>query len=700
MPRTFFNSTERILDCFFRISTLVTTHSGLHDILQKILDELVDTMGFQRGLICLLDDAKENLVTKVVKNYSPEEAKRAFSSDMNLNLKKHECLETMVAKTGKYIVLEDSETDPRITETDRMLTRAYRRGSSFYAPLKIDEAVIGIISVWSKEKMKYSPEEINTMLTFANQVSIVIHNAKLFEGNNRKIEWLMILQDAVSRLNATYDLDMMHGIVIESAKNIGGSDKAILYFLDIMKNRSLISDGENVYADKNNRHFSRLQHSIIREALDTERIISQNIVEGFQRPLFFDDYPAEIAIPMKIKDKFKGAIYLARKEGTYSEDEKKILDILAKNVAVSYDGAIMHSLLSLKAKSLKTEVESLKEREHQLMGFHNIIGNSDRMLEIYDIIKEVAGHDTNILVQGESGTGKELIARAIHRQSNRKSKHFVDVNCAAIPGTLLESELFGYEAGAFTDAKKRKAGLLEYASGGTLLLDEIGEMGFSMQAKFLRMLEDNCVRRLGGTESIPVDVRFVFATNRDLASMVAKGTFREDLYYRISVVPINLPPLRERNEDIISLAYYYVEEFNAKFHKGVKGFTPEAEEILKRHTWPGNVRELRNIIERIMILQHVSTIIEPSNLPAELVRQESPVETAVGDESIAVQFSYPLDYKAAVSRSTNMIRKGLIAKALESSKSNKTAAARLLGISRYTLIRELKKIESGGDLAG
>jgi len=698
MPHTFFNSTKRILDCFFRISTLLTTQSGLHDILQKILDEVVDTMGFERGLICLLDEAKENLVTKVVKNYNAEEAKRAFSTDMNLNLKRHDCLETMVAKTGNYIILEDSEADPRITQTDRMITKAYGRGSSFYAPLKIDEAVIGIISVWSKEKMKYSPEEINTMLTFANQVSIVIHNAKLFEDNNRKIEWLMMLQEAISNLNATYDLDRMHGIVIESAKKIGGSDKAILYFLDIMKNTSLISDGEGVYADKKNRHFARLDDSIIRKALDTEKIVSQSMLQGFEMPFFFKEYPAEIAIPMKIKDKFKGALYLAKKEGSYGESEKKILDILAKNVALSYDGAIMHSLLSLKAKSLKTEVESLKEREHKLMGFHNIIGSSEKMLEVFDIIKDVAGHDTNILVQGESGTGKELIARAIHRQSDRKSKHFVDVNCAAILGSLLESELFGYEAGAFTDAKKRKIGLLEYAGGGTFLLDEIGEMGLSIQAKFLRMLEDNSVRRLGGTESIPIDVRFVFSTNRDLADMVAEGTFREDLFYRISVVPINLPPLRERDDDIISLAYYYVEEFNAKFHKGVEGFTPEAEERLRGYAWPGNVRELRNIIERVMILQNVRTMIEPANLPAELVHKKSQVEEIEMAKSLPVKFSYPLDYKSTVSKTINMIRKELIVKALESSNRNKTAAARLLGISRYTLIRELKKVGNGSDL--
>lgn len=692
MPRDFFYSTERILDSFFRISTLITTQYSLNDILQKILDELVDTIGFQRGMICLLDDAKENLVTKVVKNYSPEEKKRAFASDMNLNLKKHDCLETMVAKTGNYVVLEDSETDPRITETDRMLTRVYRRGSSFYAPLKIDEEVIGIISVWSTAKMKYSPEEINTMLTFANQVSIVIYNAKLFESNNRKIEWLIMLQEAISKLNATYDLDRMHAIVIESAKKIGASDKAILYFLDIVKNTSLISDGEDIYVDKKDIHFSRLEDSIIRKALDTEKIVSQNIMHNFERPFFFSGYPAEIAIPMKIKNKLKGVICLAKKEGTYGEGEKKALDILAKNVAASYDGAIMHSLLSMKAKSLKTEVESLKEREHKLMGFHNIIGSSSKILKIFNIIKDVAGHDTNVLIQGESGTGKELIARAIHRQSNRKSKHFVDLNCAAIPGTLLESELFGYEAGAFTDARKRKIGLLEYASGGTLLLDEIGEMGLSVQAKFLRMLEDNCVRRLGGTESIPVDVRFVFSTNRDLAEMVTEGTFREDLFYRISVVPINIPPLRERREDILSLAYYYVGEFNAKLNKGVKGFTPEAEEILNKYSWPGNVRELRNIIERVMILKHVSTTIESKNLPSELVSKPAQAVEMEMKESIPVSFSYPLNYKSMVSEMTSKIREELILKALQSSSSNKTAAAKLLNISRYTLIRELKKL--------
>ncbi len=260
-------------------------------------------------------------------------------------------------------------------------------------------------------------------------------------------------------------------------------------------------------------------------------------------------------------------------------------------------------------------MEKLKEREDSLLGFDNIIGTSTKMDGIFHVIKEVAGHNTPVLIQGESGTGKELIARAIHRQSNRNSKAFVDVNCAAIPGTLLESELFGYEAGAFTDARKKKIGLLDYANGGTMLLDEIGDMSFPLQAKFLRVLEEGHLRRLGGTENIPLDVRFVFSTNRDLSRMVKEGLFREDLYYRISVVPVVLPPLRERGTDILLLAHHYVEEFNRKFRKKVRGFSKEAEQILLAYRWAGNVRELKNIMERVMILQNVGTTILPENLP-------------------------------------------------------------------------------------
>ncbi len=683
---------ERLLESFFRISTLITAPLSVDDILQNILDEVVETMGFDRGIICLLDDEKENLVTKVVKNYSPEEVKRAFSS--HLNLKKHDCFETKVVKDGHYLVLEDSEKDPRVTETDRKISKIYKRGSTFYAALQVEDNVAGMISLWSREKSKFSPEAVNILLTFANQISVVIHSAGLFEDNRDKIKMLLRLQEVGSQLSTCDALDRMHEIVIDSALKIGKAERALLYFIDTEKDKFLISDGREIFVDEENKYSSKMKGSIIEEAFNKETIIVRDPMQNNTAVPVFDDYPVEIAIPLKIRDKFKGVLCLGKKGLSFTRDQKNILDILVINAAASYDSAIMHSMLSLEAKSLKTEVEILKEREDKLLGFHDIVGHSGNMKEIFRVIREVAGHNTSILVQGESGTGKELIARAIHRQSNRKSKHFVDVNCAAIPGTLLESELFGYEAGAFTDARKRKLGLLEYANGGTMLLDEIGEMNLSIQAKFLRMLEDGYIRRLGGNDNIPINVRFIFSTNRDLSRMVAEGSFREDLFYRISVVPINIPPLRERGEDIIILAYHYIEEFNNKFNKKVKGFSEKSEEILKQYAWPGNVRELKNIIERVMIMQNVRGIITPDNLPAE-ISEETPKDS-IGlklDDSLSLDSAYPVDYKMLVNSVTNTFRNRVLSKVLELSKGNKTKAAKKLGISRYALIRELKKLE-------
>jgi len=688
---------DKLIKGIFRISTFLTAPSSVEDILGKILDEVVDSMGFDRGIILLLDESRENLVTRVVKNYSDEEAKRAYS--VHLNLKKHDSFETRVAKTGTYIALEDSEKDPRTTETDRKISAFYKRGSTFYAPLKIEDDVIGIIAVWTKEKTRFLPNEIDIVLTFANQVSIIIHITHLFELNREKIEQLLILQEAVSDLNSTYSIERIHEILIRSALQIGKAEKALIYFLDIEKNRVFINDGERGFIDDKNEYGARIESTIIPRALDSDAITIQgpDEEEGNAVPLF-EGHRSEVAIPLKVKDRFKGVLLLGMRNGVYSQGQINVLDILVNNAATSYDNAIMHSMLSFEAKSLKTEVEKLKEREDILLGFHNILGKSKKMVGIFHVIEEVAKHDTNILIQGESGTGKELVSRAIHRQSLRNQKRFVDVNCAAIPGTLLESELFGYEAGAFTDARKRKIGLLEYASGGTLFLDEIGDMSPPLQAKFLRMLEDGYIRRLGGNESISVDVRFIFATNRDLSRMVAEGSFREDLFYRISVVPIILPPLRERGDDLVLLARNYVEEFNRKFNKKVKGIAKEAEEILRRYSWPGNVRELKNIIERIMILRDVGRYITPENIPSEIKSSAVQDHVARVDELLPLTSSTErIDYKLAVEKLTGRIRERILTRALELSGGNKTKAAHLLSISRYALIRELKKVGKEGE---
>jgi two-component system response regulator AtoC len=686
---------DKLLQSIFRLSSFLTAPSDVNEILVKILDEVVDSIGFDRGIIRLFDDSRQNLVAKVVKNYNTEETLKVFS--VALNIHEHDCIVTKVAKSGQPIAIEVSATDPRINETDRMLTKIYDRGSYFCAPLKIREEVIGIIAAWFKEETKFFPEEISLFVTYANTLSIMIYNLRLFEANAEKIRQLMILQEAVSEMNSSHALDNhIIEILVRSALKIARSEKVLACFTDIEKDRCLINEGGKVSIEDRSAWEERIGPTIIREAIDTDAIATRQAFAGHPSPQpLFPGYLSEIALPLKVKDKFKGALYLAKNTGSYSQDQIHVLDILVKNASTSYDNAIMHSMLSLEAKSLKTEVEKLKEREDILLGFHNILGKSKKMLSLFHVIKEVAGHNTNILIQGESGTGKELIARAIHRQGNRSNRSFVDVNCAAIPGTLLESELFGYEAGAFTDARKRKIGLLEYATGGTILLDEIGEMSIHIQAKFLRMLEDGHIRRLGGNDPVPIDVRFIFSTNRDLNRMVAEGTFREDLYYRISVVPITIPPLRERTEDILILARYYLDEFNGKFKKKVRGFTEDTERILTSYQWPGNVRELKNIIERIMILHGDGETISVENLPVEMRSIANHEKYRIQIDNVLPELtSGGIDFSLITEQITNDIKRQIIESALAMSRGNKTEAAKRLGISRFKLIRERKKIES------
>jgi transcriptional regulator with GAF, ATPase, and Fis domain len=684
---------DKLLESIFRISVFMNRHASVDGFLKKILDEVVDTIGFHRGIIRLMDESKQYLVAKVVKNYTPEEAQTAF--DVALDLNRHDCLAVKVVKSGLPITIEDASTDLRITDIDRMLTNVYDQGSIFVAPLKAGEDVIGILGAWSQHEATFYPEQISLFQAFAGQISIMIHNARLFEANAEKIRMLMILQHAVSEMNSSYELNnrILH-ILSQSALEISAAKKVIVYFLDIGKDRCFIYDGEKVFIGDKATGDQRIRHSIIARAIDENRPVIGNVLpDASLPPPLFGEFPREIAIPMNIKDKFSGALYLAKKSGAYLPDQINILDVLVSNAVTAYDNAIMHSLLFLEAKNLKTEVEELKKREAMLLGFHDILGQSDKMTEIFRMIENIAGHNTNVLIQGESGTGKELIARAIHRQSDRRARHFVDVNCAAIPGTLLESELFGYEAGAFTDARKRKIGLLEHASGGTLLLDEIGDMNIHLQAKFLRMLEDGYIRRLGGTENVPVDVRFIFSSNRDLVRMAAEGTFREDLFYRVSVVPIVIPPLRERVEDVMLLAQYYIDEFNKKFKRNIRGFSRDAESILRSYNWPGNVRELKNIIERVMILKHSGNMITAENLPVEMkaavdqgeatipVMQWAPVVTPAG-----------LDYESVTGSMNREISKAILENALKAAGGNKSEAARLLNISRYKLLREVNKM--------
>jgi two-component system response regulator AtoC len=338
---------------------------------------------------------------------------------------------------------------------------------------------------------------------------------------------------------------------------------------------------------------------------------------------------------------------------------------------------------ALESRAMRQEIQRLRlqqDKDHQF-----IVGDNKQMQDILSLIERVAPTKASVLIQGESGTGKEVVAQAIHRLSPRGKKGFVAINCAAIPDSLVETELFGYEAGAFTDARKPKAGLVEMADGGTLFLDEISTLKPELQAKLLRVLERETVRRVGGMKDIPVDLRVVAATNRELRQAIQDGEFRGDLYYRLSVVVIDIPPLRERVEDIDKFAAAFVADFNKARATDVRGISDDALRLLRQYEWPGNVRELRNVIERAMILCS-GDLINVGDLPAEILSKE-PSMAFAGNVVPIPPVSEGVDMEAMVAS----IKKRMMLEALDQTHGNKSQAAKLLGVTRDQFNYALKK---------
>ena len=335
---------------------------------------------------------------------------------------------------------------------------------------------------------------------------------------------------------------------------------------------------------------------------------------------------------------------------------------------------------ALDERRLRHEVSALRQELHTRYHFENLIGKSRPMQEVFGLIEQVAGSRSTVMVYGKSGTGKELVAKAVHYNSQRSTKNFVAVNCAAIPAELLESELFGHERGAFTGAIATKVGKFELATGGTLFLDEVGSMRLDLQAKILRALQEREVERVGGSRTIKIDVRVIAATNRDLKKAVEEGTFREDLYYRLNVVPITLPPLRQRREDIPLLVEHFIGKYNREFARKVKGFSAGATAALYHYDWPGNVRELENVIERAVALAQSDETISLRELPLEI--------SILGGDVIEDIQKAGLSLREARSH----FERQYILNILEKVQWNQTEAARVLGLHRNTLAWKLQRL--------
>lgn len=418
----------------------------------------------------------------------------------------------------------------------------------------------------------------------------------------------------------------------------------------------------------------KVSRTIIRQVVHERVAILSNDVPDSEalraaQSLVISRVTSLLAVPLMVFEKLVGVIYLDTSNlmARFDEDHLQLLTGIAGIAAVALENARQIEWLENENQRLQAEIKIE----------HNMVGESSRMRDVHQFIAKVAPRESTVLITGESGTGKELVARAIHQNSPRAARPFIAINCAALTETLLESELFGYEKGAFTGALGQKKGKIEVADGGTVFLDEIGELAPALQAKLLRLLQEREFERVGGTRPIKIDVRFLAATNRSLEEANQKGTFRQDLFFRLNVVSINMPPLRERRDDIPLLASYFAAKYSRKCNRRVVGISAEARATLAQYDWPGNVRELENAIERAVVMGSGDLLL-PEDLPESILETEPASGSAV---TVA-------RYHEAVKET----KKQLISKAVEQAGGNYTEAAKLLGVHPNYLHRLIRNL--------
>ena len=497
----------------------------------------------------------------------------------------------------------------------------------------------------------------------------------------RKIQELTVLYEISQLLVSIPDPKEALGPVLDILHSKMGMKRGTITLLDPVTQELDIKAAHGLTDRERQRGHYQIGEGITGKVVETgEPVIIPHIGK---EPLFLNRTKARgdiqknnisfICVPIKIGSFTYGTLSADRlfSEEISFEEDLRLLTIIASNVAQAIK---ISRMMEEEKDRLWHENITLREQLKERYSFYNIVGRSNKMREVFEMIDKVSASDASVLIRGESGTGKELVANAIHYNSLRAEGPFIKVNCAALPETLIESELFGHEKGAFTGATQRRIGKFERAHGGTLFLDEIGTLSLAAQAKILRALQEKELERVGGDDTIKVDVRIITATNKPLEKALEKGSFREDLYYRLNIFPIYLPPLRERKTDVLLLADYFLEKYRKKYKKDVKRITTPAIDMLMRYHWPGNVRELENCIERAMLLCN-NHAVHSYNLPPSL-------QTAESSETVP---------SGSLSSAMAVFEKEYIADALKNTCGNIAKAARLLDTSERILGLRVKK---------
>ena len=528
-----------------------------------------------------------------------------------------ETLSWWVYQQQEPLVIPCVEKEERFPRLMKFLQEHGMR-SACCVPLTAIHHRLGGFSVASERLDAYSEEEVRFLSLLADQVALAIEDTLNFEASRivqaeskRERDRLRLLLDLNSSIASNLDRDTLLRAVLTGIRRLTEIPTVGIYLPDSEKKRL------NLYADLPDRKGSLvIEHSLtigdsesppVKVFQTGKPIVASPPAQAYQRPKEYpvagDDVQSWCMLPLMTRKRVLGVLALGRsREISFSQNDVEFLTQVTIQVALALDNALTHAQSTDARNQLALEKLYLEDEIRSEMHFEQIVGKSAPIRRVLQQVETVAPTDSTVLILGETGTGKELIARAIHNRSRRKDRTFVKLNCAAIPTGLLESELFGHEKGAFTGAISQRVGRFELAHQGTIFLDEIGEIALDLQPKLLRVLQDQEFERLGGTKTIRTDARLIAATNRDLAKMVAGRKFREDLFYRLNVFPIHVPPLRERKEDIPLLARHFTRQIARRMNKTIDGISAETMDLLLRYDWPGNIRELQNVIERSVIV--------------------------------------------------------------------------------------------------
>lgn len=657
--------------------------SSSAELLDCLLDKSLAATGADTGSVMLIDPLSQVLQVKACRGKESIRIRKT-------HLKVGEGVTGMVAKTGRPLLVNDASKVAYYVRVGKDLK------SELAVPLKIDKKIVGVISVDSQRIDAFNEDHLKVLETIAIFISQILQRQILIEELNDKIKRQALLLQIVEILERYSELDPMFKAMMNKISDASDIKRGMLVLLN-QDDQLKVSASHNLSQDAIQRGVYQIGEGIIGKVYKTgESIFIKDIAESkdFLNKMKIRRGRGEkysfFAVPIHYENKTVGV--LSVEKGFISDADYENTAELMVLIAAIVSNKIYNYVISTREKTrLIQENRELKEKLAKEEPETIFIGKNKYMLGIRHLADQIADTDVTVLITGETGTGKEVLARYIHSQSSRKAGPFISINCAAIPENLLESELFGFKKGSFTGAVADKKGKFLLADGGTIFLDEIGDLDFNLQAKILRVLQERCIEPLGSEKSLKVDVRVIAATNKNLKNLVAAKQFREDLYYRLNVIEISLPPLKERRDDIPLLFQHFLEIYVAQYKKNIKGATPLFHKILQNYPWPGNIRELKNIVERAVLLAK-GPLLDETLLPEELVKQLALDQGDAFKERLMQEVDQLAPgevYQSLMAK----VEKYLLEHALILCNYNKTEAAKYLGLHRNSLHQKLRLVK-------